>query len=191
MSSLASENKTALGGSLIENADGKFFNTFALYDHDGTLCGTYRKVHLFRKLQEDQYLQSGDLIEPLDTPWGRVGLAICYDLRFPEIFRKYTVGGAEIILLVAEWPEKRIDHWKVLLQTRAIENQAYIAAVNKVGESQGAKLGGASCIVNPMGEILIMGSDQPEILMADVDLSQVGKTRSWMPVFDDRKPGVY
>ena len=79
----------------------------------------------------------------------------------------------------------------MLLAARAIENQVYIAAVNKVGQSQGAQLGGKSCLINPMGEVLVEGSDHPEILIAEVNLAEVEKTRRWMPVFEDRKPAIY
>lgn len=127
----------------------------------------------------------------VDSSWGKIGLAICYDLRFPEIFRSCAVKGAQLILLVAEWPSHRIEHWKTLLQARAIENQCYIAAVNKVGTSQGAALGGNSAVVNPMGEFLTLGGENQELLQADLDLDEVSKIREWMPVFDDRRPGVY
>jgi predicted amidohydrolase len=142
-------------------------------------------------LEEDRYLKSGSQIKCLETPWGRLGLATCYDLRFPEIFRRYALENAEMILLSAEWPAKRIEHWKLLLRARAIENQVFIAAVNKTGISQGAKLGGNSSVIDPMGEILVQGDDQPGILIAEIDPEQVRRTRNWMPVFQDRKPDVY
>ena len=189
--SLAEKYKIGLGGTLIERHTDHFFNTFVLYDQEGTLLASYRKIHLFGMLEEDRYLQPGNLIETKETPWGIVGLSICYDLRFPEVFRKYSVAGAEIILLSAEWPAKRIEHWKVLLRTRAIENQIFVAAVNKVGISQGAKIGGASCIIDPMGNVLAEGDNQAGLLHAEIDLSLVEKTRRWMPVFQDRSPESY
>ena len=127
----------------------------------------------------------------VDSPWGKIGLAICYDLRFPEIFRTCAVEGAELILLVAEWPRQRIEHWKILLQARAIENQCFIAAVNKSGTSMGAALGGNSALINPMGEFLTLGGENEELLQATFDLDEVSKIRDWMPVFDDRRPGAY
>ena len=99
--------------------------------------------------------------------------------------------GAKLVLLVAEWPERRIEHWKTLLQARAIENQCFIAAVNKTGSSQGAVLGGCSTVVNPMGEYLVLGDEKEAVLIADIDLEEVAKIRRWMPVFDDRSPDVY
>jgi predicted amidohydrolase len=121
----------------------------------------------------------------------KIGLAICYDLRFPELFRAYATNQVELILLVAEWPEKRIDHWNLLIQARAIENQCYVAAVNKTGQSYGESLGGYSAIINPMGEILVQGKQSEEVLMAEIDLSDVSKIRRWMPVLMDQRPDLY
>ena len=92
----------------------------------------YRKVHLFRLLDEQDWLAPGEALSLAPTPWGAVGLSICYDLRFPELYRPYAAAGARLILVVAEWPERRISHWGKLLQARAIENQAFMAGVNKV-----------------------------------------------------------
>ncbi len=191
MREMAVENKIGLGGSLIEENQGEYYNTFALYDNKGDLLGSYRKIHLFQKLQEHIHFSEGNKVVVVDSPWGRIGLAICYDLRFPEIFRSCAVQGAKLILLVAEWPQGRIEHWKILLQARAIENQCFIAAVNKTGTSQGAALGGCSTVVNPMGEFLVLGDEKEKVLVADIDLEEVGKIRRWMPIFDDRRPDVY
>jgi len=191
MRELASENAIGVGGSLIEEDQGEYFNTFAIYGGDGKFLGSYRKIHLFQKLDEHLHFSGGKRIVVLDSPWGRIGLAICYDLRFPEIFRSCAVNGAELILLVAEWPLRRIEDWKILLQARAIENQCYIAAVNKVGTSEGAALGGTSAVINPRGEIMIQGSEKEELLHTDFSLVEVSKIRDWMPVLEDRRPGIY
>ena len=191
MRELAVDHQIAVGGSLIEERNGRLYNTFALYARDGKLLGSYHKVHLFQMLQEDVYFEGGKQISVVDAPWGKVGLTICYDLRFPEIFRSYAVQGAELILLVAEWPRRRIEHWKTLLQARAIENQCFIAAVNKTGFSQDTELGGNSAIINPMGEFLVTGGLEEGLLQAEINLEEVGKVRRWMPVFEDRRPDIY
>jgi predicted amidohydrolase len=191
MGALAADNSVALGGSLIEADQEFYYNTFVLFDHQGRLLSSYRKIHLFQQLKEKKYFRGGDQLVLVDTAWGKIGLAICYDLRFPEIFRSYAVNGAELILLTAEWPQRRIFHWYQLLSARAIENQCFIAGVNKVGESGGKKLGGGSAVINPMGEILAQGGDDEELLFANLDLTVVPKTRQWMPVFEDRKPDIY
>ncbi len=102
---LAKANRVWLTGSLLEaQADGKYYNCMPLYDPVGALKAAYRKVHLFRLMDEDRYLAPGQDTALLDLPWGRAGLAICYDLRFPELFRRYAVNGAQLILIPAEWP---------------------------------------------------------------------------------------
>jgi len=155
------------------------------------MINSYRKVHLFRMLNEEQYLKAGDHLVIAETEWGEIGMATCYDLRFPEIFRAYSVRGVELILVVAEWAQRRVAHWSQLLQARAIENQCFVAAVNKVGVSQGEKLGGFSAVINPMGEYLVQGGEEEELLSAEINLKEVKKTRRWMPVMQDRKPKVY
>jgi len=107
------------------------------------------------------------------------------------VFRAYAVKGVELILLVAEWPFRRITHWHQLLKARAIENQCFIAAVNKVGISKGEKLGGWSVIINPMGEDLSRGKEEEGVILATMNLGEVRKTRKWMPVVEKRKPDVY
>jgi predicted amidohydrolase len=191
MARLAADNQILLGGSLIEVDQDNYYNTFVLFDRDGSLINSYRKIHLFKLLEEDQYLQSGNQLITAETNWGRMGLTICYDLRFPEIFRSYAVSGSELILIVAEWPQRRVFHWNQLLIARAIENQCFIAGVNKVGESGGEKLGGRSSVINPMGEILVQGGEKEELLIIRVDLTEAQTMRRWMPVLDDRKPDVY
>jgi predicted amidohydrolase len=191
MSSLAADFKIILGGSLIERQGEDYYNTFVLYDWQGELLAAYRKIHLFHLLNEDQFFQAGDQLVWFDSLWGKFGLATCYDLRFPEIFRVYGTRGAELILLVAEWPDKRIFHWHQLLSARAIENQCFVAAVNKVGISNGERLGGGSSVINPMGEILINGGTKEGLLVSQIDLAEVGKARKWMKVMEDRRPTVY
>jgi predicted amidohydrolase len=176
---------------MIEQVGDEFFNTFLLVDKRGKQLGSYRKAHLFDLIEEKVYFTAGESLAILESPWGRIGLALCYDLRFPEIFRAYAVNGVELILLVAEWPRRRIAHWDVLLQARAIENQCFIAAVNKVGSSKGEILGGRSAVINPMGEILTQGDSAPGVFMAEIDLGDVQKIRDWMPVLTDRNPAVY
>ena len=191
MSLLAAKLEITLGGSLIESDQGSFYNTFALFDHEGELITKYRKIHLFQPLEEERYFMGGEQLVMADTPWGSIGLATCFDLRFPEMFRAYAVKGVELILLVAEWPLRRISHWHQLLKARAIENQCFIAAVNKVGISNGEPLGGGSLIVNPMGEELSSGAEVEDVIIATVNLDEVRKTRKWMPVVEKRKPDVY
>jgi predicted amidohydrolase len=191
MSSLASSAGIALGGSLIEERGGNFFNTFVFLNKTGDQIGAYQKIHLFNFLEEDKYLTGGTHLVLVDSPWGKIGLAVCYDLRFPEMFRTYALQGAEIIFLVAEWPRKRISHWDILLQARAVENQCFLAGVNKVGKSMGAPLGGRSAVVDPLGNLVVQGDESEAVLIADVELDRTSETRRWMPVLTDRNPKAY
>jgi len=191
MQTAAADHQLAVGGSLIEEDRGSYYNTFVFYDSKGSLKGAYRKIHLFQLLREKEYLKAGKELVYFEFKSMKIGLATCYDLRFPELFRAYSSAGIELVLISAEWPEKRIRHWDLLLQARAIENQCFIAGVNKAGLSQGERLGGSSSIVNPMGEILITGSETEELLMAEIDPSEVEKIRRWMPVLLDRKAALY
>ena len=191
MGELAAECGIGVGGSLIEAGEDGFYNTFALYDPDQGLIGAYRKIHLLQLLREERFLSPGSELSLLETRWGKLGLATCYDLRFPELVRAYCASGAELILLVAEGPQRRIAHWSLLLQARAVENQCFLAAVNKVGSSQGEKLGGGSAVISPMGEVLVQGGEEEELLLAEIELDEVERTRRWMPVFRDRQPALY
>ncbi len=191
MQSAAQENKIALGCALIEEDQGEFYNTFVFYDSSGTLLGSYRKIHLFQKLKEKDHFRAGTELTSFNFNSVKIGLATCYDLRFPELFRAYAAAGVELMLITAEWPEKRINHWNLLLQARAIENQSFVGAVNKVGESQGARLGGSSAVLNPMGEYLVQGDEKEALLMAEINLNEGKKIRRWMPVLQDRRPDLY
>ncbi len=191
LSTLARQHSIAIGGSLLEADQGRAYNTLALIGSDGALWGSYRKIHLFRLLEEEKYLAAGDHLGLVEAPWGPTGLGICYDLRFPEMFRPYAVRGAKLVLVVAEWPVTRIAHWRALLKGRAIENQIFVAAVNKVGESQGVRLGGGSMIVDPWGEVCVEGDDREGLLTAEIDLRQADKARRFIPVFKDRREDIY
>lgn len=191
MQDLARENGIGVGGSLIEESAGKLFNTFLLVDQTGQELDSYRKAHLFGMIGEQDHFEAGEKLVLVDSPWGKVGLALCYDLRFPEIFRSYAIQGAQTILLVAEWPRRRITHWDILLQARAIENQCFIAAVNKTGMSRDLELGGNSAVIGPMGEVIVQGNAAPGVLVAEVDPAESDKVRDWMPVLSDRNRRMY
>jgi predicted amidohydrolase len=191
LTDLACKHNIAIGSSLLEAGNGRAFNTFVLHGYDGEIWGIYRKIHRFRLLQEEKWLGAGDELVLAQTPWGLVGLSTCYDLRFPEMFRPYAVAGARLTLIVAEWPERRVAHWSKLLQARAIENQMYLAGVNKVGESQGVKLGGRSAVVDPWGTPLVEGDDSEALLTLDIDLQEADKARRYIPALQDRRPEIY
>ncbi|MBI5029834.1 MAG: carbon-nitrogen family hydrolase [Chloroflexi bacterium] len=187
----AHDNQIAVVGSLMEMRNGRVYNTAALIDSHGAQLGVYRKLHLVPMLDEDKFLIGGDEAQVFDAPFGRFALGICYDMRFPELWRHYAVNGARIAFAPAEWPQRRVAHWRALLPARAIENQMFMIGCNRVGTSKGETFGGHSMIVNPWGEILVEGDDREALLIAQIDLAQVEEMRAKVPVFRDRRPDVY
>jgi predicted amidohydrolase len=191
MGKLAAAHQLYLAGSLLEQEQGRVYNTHALYGPEGLLAH-YRKIHLFRLMAEHTYLAPGEAPTlQRGLPWGPVGLATCYDLRFPELFRGYAVAGARLILVPAEWPAPRIDHWRTLVRARAIENQCFVAACNRVGADPNNRFAGASTIVGPWGEVLLEGDDTAGLLLAEVDPEGVDAARERIPVLSDRRPACY
>lgn len=190
---LARHHRLAICGSLLEwdATSGRVYNTATCYDAEGRLLGWYRKTHLIGLMDEDRYLAAGDAAPVLDTPWGRAALAICYDLRFPELFRRYALDGATLVLLPAEWPVQRIAHWQTLLRARAIENQCFVLACNRVGADRANRFGGRSAAIDPRGEVVVEGGDTPELLLADLELRLLDEVRALLPVLRDRRPEVY
>jgi predicted amidohydrolase len=191
LAALSRENRIAIGGSVLEARDGRAYNAFALFDAAGALLATYRKVHLFRLMDEEKWLAPGERLELVEADWGLTGLGICYDLRFPEMFRAYALRGARLVLLPAEWPSRRAAHWHTLLRARAIENQMFVAGCNRVGESKGEHFGGGSAVIDPWGEAVIEGGSAETLLTAEIDLAMVDEVRKRIPVFEDRREDVY
>ena len=191
LAALAREHHIALGGSVLEVREGKAYNAFALFDAEGTLSATYRKTHLFRLMDEEKWLAPGEGLELVEAEWGLTGLSVCYDLRFPELFRHYALRGARLVLLPAEWPARRAYHWQTLLRARAIENQMFLAGCNRVGESKGEVFGGGSAVIDPWGEAVVEGGSTETLLTAEIDLDQVDVVRQRIPVFKDRRPEIY
>lgn len=176
-----------LSGSLLERAEGGLYNTAYLVAPTGEFVATYRKMHLFRLMDEHLYLQAGERPVMADTPWGPVGLGVCYDLRFPELFRVYALRGARWVILPAEWPHPRLHHWRTLVQARAIEEQMFVLACNRVGSAGDTQFFGHSMVVSPWGEVLIEGGEQEVILTTEVNLAEVEQARTRIPVLEDRR----
>jgi omega-amidase len=191
LADLAKENQIWIAGTTLEVDSGRPYNTFTVYDDHGQLQALYRKIHLFRLIGEDQWLGAGSKPQMLQTKWGSIGLSICYDLRFPELFRKYAFNGAQIILLSAEWPESRTEHWRTLLQARAIENLFFVAATNRIGVSREGVYGGNSVVIGPWGHRLIEGTSAAELLTCEINLDDVNRARNRLPVFEDCRPDAY
>lgn len=191
LANLARELEITIVGSLLEARDSQVYNTATLFDARGVRVGTYSKLHLVPMLDEDKFLAGGDEAQVFDATFGKFALGVCYDLRFPELWRHYALDGAVIAFVPAEWPSKRIAHWRTLLPARAIENQMFMVGCNRVGTSKGETFGGHSLIASPWGQVMIEGDDQETLLVAEIDLDLVNEVRDRVPVFKDRRKEVY
>lgn len=184
-----------VAGSVPNIKDNKrVYNTAFIINSQGKLVHEYSKMHLVPMLDEPEYLQAGN--EPVETfklNGENAGVAICYDLRFPELFRDLAMSGAKVIFVVAEWPIERTDHWLTLLKARAIEIQCYIVASNTVGtQTNQTTFAGHSIIIDPFGKVLYeASSDTENIISAELDLSYVDKIRKEIPIFNSRRKELY
>ncbi len=182
------------GTSLEANPDGLPYNTAALFGPQGELVGAYRKVHLWAPMGEVEHMAPGRELPAFDLPWGRTALAICYDLRFPEAWRRFASDGARLVVIPAEWPVKRVEHWRLFLRARAVENQFFVAGCNRAGvdaDAAGTTFGGYSAVSDPWGNLLVEGTMEPDLLLATLDLDEVDKARSLFPFLADRRLDLY
>lgn len=175
-------NLMIFAGSFVEKDGGNLYNTSVLFGKDGEILDTYRKIHLFRYgSREGEILKRGEKISVVDTPYGKVGLATCYDMRFPELFRQQVDLGAEILLITAAWPHRRIIHWDTLNVARALENQCYVISCNCVGDHGGTYFGGHSQVVDPWGTVVAKAGDYEAVLKTEIDLAVIEETRERFP----------
>ena len=165
------------------------WNTSVLLGPDGGILATYRKIHRFGfGAGEPTLLEAGEEIVTATLPGGAVvGLATCYDVRFPELFRRLVDVGARLVLLPAAWPAARVDAWTLLGRARAIEDQFVVVQCNTAGTHAGVTMGGRSQIVTATGEVLAEAGDGEDVLVADVDLAEVDAWRARFPVLADRR----
>jgi predicted amidohydrolase len=183
---IADSTGIAIGGSYLVEMHQKFFNQFVLLQ-PGLPRLTYEKNHLFHMMEEDAHLSPGEWVAVFSTRWGFLCLAVCYDLRFPEMFRIAREAGSDLMILSAGWPLKRIEHWNILLRARAIENQCFLAAANCVGGDEKLPFGGCSAVIDPWGKDIAAGGDQDEELVsAVIDLEEVSRVRAQYPFYKDR-----
>jgi predicted amidohydrolase len=182
---------TVVAGSLPLWRGGKIYNTTAVINSAGEVISHYEKMHLFSMTGEQRFFTAGSSRSIFSLGDVVGGIAICYDLRFPELFRSLTMEGAQIIFLPAEWPTARAEHWNILNRARAIENQVYICAVNCVGEFHGKPFYGHSMLIGPSGELVAEGGDEQEIIYGDFDPELVTKVRQSMQIWQDRRSELY
>lgn len=175
-------------GSYLVSENNFIYNEAVLFDTEGRVQANYRKNYVFGFGEgEAKFVSPSTECEVVETPWGKIGFAICYDLRFPEHFRRSTLAGAEIMLISAAWPKARITHWKYLICSRAIENQLLVIGCNGVGEQTDATLGGNSIIAGPNGETFLELGNSQEVSILEVDTTIIQRQRASFPVLDDIK----
>lgn len=182
--------KLVIVGSMPEPNGDKVFNTIYVLDN-GILAGVYRKMHLFSLLGEDRAFSSGDSWLLADTSIGKIGVIICYDLRFPELSRRLAVEGAQVICVPAQWPKPRQEHWRALLRARAIENQLFVVSCNACGQVGKLDFFGMSMIIDPKGEVLAEAGEEEREIRAVLDLQAMIDWREQIPCFNDRRPELY
>jgi deaminated glutathione amidase len=191
-----------VAGSMVERVEGqdRHFNTSVHVGPDGELKAVYRKLHLFdvevegKLYAESETAQAGtEIVVSELAPGAQLGMSICYDLRFPELFRVLALRGAEVIVMPSAFtlPTTR-DHWEVLVRARAIENQCFVIAPNQIGPHPGGfRSGGRSLIVDPWGLVLAGATDAETAIVADLALHRVAEVRGRIPALSHRRPEVY
>jgi predicted amidohydrolase len=174
-------------GSLVERDGNGLFNTTVFIGSGGEVIARYRKIHLFGyQSDETKLLTPGEEVVVADTPWGRAGFSTCYDLRFPELFRRMVDRGAEIFFIPSAWPLARIEAWRLFNRARAHENLAFLVSCNCAGEDAGKRYGGHSMIVDPWGKVLAEGGEDAEVVTAEIDVRDAGRARAEFPALADR-----
>lgn len=182
-----------IGGSVANKREGKIYNTSLVFDRGGNLVYGYDKMHLVPMLNEPSYLTGGrEKVCVFELDGIKMGLIICYDLRFPELARSLALQGAQILYVVAEWPTARKEHWKALQIARAIENQFFVVSSNRIGSYDGEDFAGKSMVTDPWGNCLHMaGETEEETIIASLSLEMVPKIRKDVPIFTSRVPELY
>ena len=174
------------------------YNTSTLISPDGSIAATYRKIHLFDVAvergpvdAESARVTAGDRAVTASVDGAIVGLSICYDLRFPELYRTLALAGAQILMVPANFMERTgRDHWEVLLRARAIENGAYVLAPAQIGGPPGSPAFGRSMVIDPWGTVIAQAPDTVGIIRAEIDLDRVEAVRRQIPVLANHRPNV-
>ncbi len=187
-----------IGGVPVRTGAG-YENQALAFEARGALLARYTKVHPFTFAGEHEHFTAGRVFPVFSLGGLRFGLAVCYDLRFPEVYRRLSGKGAEVLVTVANWPAARVHHWSLLLRARAVENVAYSIGVNRIGSGGGLDYPGAAATIHPTGEVLVEGGKAEAVLFAEIQGEEIRQCRAEFPFLDDvridlfpglRDPGV-
>ncbi len=187
----AAERCVVIAGSLPERSGRSVYNTLYVIDSTGAIAGEYRKTHLFSPSGEHLHFRRGTAAPVTRTSVGTIGPQICYDIRFPELSRKYYAEGATLFCVPAQWPSARKAHWDLLTVARAVENQLFVVATNAVGRSGDFSYSGGSAIISPWGERLAQGGEDEEIVIGTIDPEKIEEARRRIPCAQDRNERAY
>lgn len=181
-----SENST-----LSNSSNSTFYYNLGFCFESGTLAGSYRKTHPFKT--ENNYFSKGDSIEPISLKKQnlKIGFEICYDLRFPEVARKLSLDGSDLLVTTAAFPNPRSEHWNILAKARAIENQIPHIACNRIGSAPDCSYFGNSMIIDAWGEVKADAGNKECVIVHDLDLSRKNEVRKMIPVFENRRIELY
>ena len=181
-----------VAGSIAVKEGDKFFNRAYVFDRTGQLLSQYDKVHLFGLMNEEKFIAAGSKKHIYELAGIESAGVICYDIRFPEWLRTNMASQeAKVLYVVAEWPDPRTPQWQALLVARAIENQAFVVAVNRVGEDPDNRYLGNSLVIDPLGNIIVNAGESENLSTVSIDLSEIDSIRGQIPVFEDRRPDLY
>lgn len=189
LAKFARECSVAVVGSFLEKHDPRPRNTAVAITPDGRIAGMYSKIHLFSPQGEDRSLAPGRRITVTELCGIRIGLAICYDLRFPSLFRNCAAEGAELMLVQAAWPCSRMEHWEVFIRARALENQFFVAGVNCTGTTPVDHYCGGSMVADPDGRIAARAGSGEELLVCRIEADRVLSAREQLPFWRDQQEG--
>jgi len=191
LSSLASRKSVFVLGGYVEPADPRPANVCSLFEPTGSEVLRFRKLHPFSMAGEDQHYQPGESMESAEVEGVRMTPLICYDLRFPEPFRTVATT-TDLYCVLANWPDPRREAWSTLLRARAIENQAFVLGVNRVGDASGKSHSGDSVLVDPLGHPVAQTPPyEPGIVLGEVRAEEVRAVRERLPFLPDRRPRLY
>jgi predicted amidohydrolase len=186
-----------VGSLTLKSDDGRIWNRSVLISADGRVVASYDKIHMFDAtlpsgtvIRESSAYRPGERAVTAETPWNRLGMTVCYDLRFPQLYRALARSGAAMLAIPSSFQrETGKAHWHVLLRARAIENAAFVIAPALCGDHPGQRMTyGHSLVVDPWGEVIADGGEAPAIVYADLDLGRVEKVRSMLPSLTHDRP---